>query len=124
LACPPQLGKSKLLSASVSESASRSVSVSTGSQPESRGLSANHDFDADTDCDPDSDPDSEDSLRRAAKFRIIHGSPERQSLQYRTALGPGISPIRMPFATAGTAGPSFTRACPCASLSQGSRGRV
>jgi hypothetical protein len=35
---------------------------------------------ADTDCDPDSDPDIEDSSRLTAKFRVTHGSPERQSL--------------------------------------------
>ena len=35
---------------------------------------------ANTDCDPDSNPDIEDSSRLTAKFRVTHGSPERQSL--------------------------------------------
>ena len=44
---------------------------------------------ADSDRDPDSDPDIEDSSRLTAKFRVTRGSPERQSLQGRTAKGRG-----------------------------------
>ena len=44
---------------------------------------------ADSDRDPDSDPDTEDSSRLTAKFRVTRGSPERQSLQGRTAKGRG-----------------------------------
>jgi hypothetical protein len=40
---------------------------------------------ADSDCDPD----FEDSPRLTAKSRVTRGSPERQSLQGRTAKGRG-----------------------------------
>jgi hypothetical protein len=45
---------------------------------------------ADSDCDPDSDPDIEDSSRLTAKFRVTHGSPERQNLSGSHGPGPWI----------------------------------